>query len=942
MKKTVALLPQSANFPQMEEEVMQFWRDNDTFKQSVEQRPTDKQYVFYDGPPFATGLPHYGHLLGSTSKDVIPRYWTMKGYRVERTWGWDCHGLPIENMIEKKLEIKGGKKGIETLGIDKFNAACRAEVLRLDKEWEKIIERLGRWVDFEHNYKTMDRTFMESVWWGFSQLYDKGLIYEGKKVVLYCPRCATPLSNFEIAMDNSYQDVEDHSVFIKFKVEGTENQYFLAWTTTPWTLPGNVGLAVKADASYVLVKAENGEEYWLSADLMSKVLGDQKYDVLETVTGEALVGKKYQPLFDYVKSDKPNGWTVLPAEFVSLEDGTGIVHTAALFGEDDYALAQRYDLPLVPTLDDNGLFLPFVELVASKFYKKAEQLIVDTLIAQNKVFKAEKLVHSYPFCYRCATPLYYNAVPAWFIDVQKLKPSLLAENEQMNWFPAHLKEGRFGKGLATAPDWNISRSRYWGTPMPVWCATEGDTKRYRIVNSIEDLKKWAVDPAQVESLTDIHREFIDHIEVWVDDDRTLKGRRIPEVFDCWVESGSMPYASRHYPFENKDLFETTYPAQFVSEYIAQTRAWFYTMHVVSVGIFGKRAVENTLTTGTVLAEDGTKMSKSKNNYPDPMNVINQFGSDSLRLYLMSSPVMRAENLNFSEKDVADIRKRVFLIWWNVVTFYKLYVGDVSLDLEKPVQPATVMDRWILSKLHSLVKTTTEGMDNYDVVKASRALMEFVNDLSTWYLRRSREQMKDGEQKEQSLHVFGTVLYTLAQLFAPFAPFFAESVYHQIVDAAGSIHLTDWPVADASMIDEQLENEMAEARIVVEKVHATRKELGLKVKQPLAKVIITVSAPLSEEVTRILLDETNVKTVQWQTADDLTVELDTVLTPELLAEGEARELLRSIQKLRKEAGLSLTQPAQATVLKIPEGWQAEIEQKTHTKLVIGTELSLVLQ
>ncbi|MDQ5951178.1 MAG: isoleucyl-tRNA synthetase [Patescibacteria group bacterium] len=939
--KKVKSLPQQANFPQMEEEVMQFWRDHNTFEKSVQQRPEAKQYVFYDGPPFATGLPHYGHLLGSTSKDVIPRYWTMKGYRVERVWGWDCHGLPIENMIEKALDIKGGKKGIEELGIDKFNAACRAEVLRLDKEWEKIIERLGRWVDFKNNYKTMDTTYMESVWWGFKELWEKGLVYEGRKVVLYCPRCATPLSNFEIAMDNSYQDVSDNSVYIKFKVTGESNQYFLAWTTTPWTLPGNVGLAVKAEASYVLVKAENGEEYWLAADLLGKIFGETHYEVIKTVSGEELVGKHYEPLFNYVKSDKQNAWSVLPAEFVSLEDGTGIVHTAAIFGEDDYALALHYDLPLVPTLDDNGLFLPFVELVAGKFYKKAEQPIIEDLSTRNLLFKAEKITHSYPFCYRCGTPLYYNAVPAWFIDVQKLKPELIAQNELMNWYPKHLKHGRFGKGLETAPDWNISRSRYWGTPMPIWSASgESSDKKYRIIGSLEELKQWAVDPSQVEQLTDIHREFIDHIEVWVDDERTIKGHRIPEVFDCWVESGSMPYASRHYPFENKQKFDDTYPAQFVSEYIAQTRAWFYTMHVVSVGIFGKHAADNTLTTGTVLAEDGTKMSKSKKNYPDPMNVINQFGSDSLRLYLMSSPVMRAENLNFSEKDVSDIRKKVFLIWWNTLTFYKLYAGDQGLDLSKPLQPATVMDRWILSKLNSLIENVTKSMDAYDVVGASRAAMEFVTDLSTWYLRRSREQLKDGENKEDSLHVFGTVLYRLAQLFAPFAPFFSESVYHQLVDDSNSIHLTEWPTADSGLISTSLEEEMAEIRKVVEKVHATRKDENIKVKQPLALVTVTAaSTQPSDEVVGILLEEVNVKALEWLKGDELSVTLDTKLTPELQAEGEARELIRSIQKLRKEAGLSLTEEATITVPKIPEGWQTEIEQRTHSKLKNGSTIGI---
>ncbi|PIY78976.1 MAG: isoleucine--tRNA ligase [Candidatus Pacebacteria bacterium CG_4_10_14_0_8_um_filter_43_12] len=940
--KTVKSLPKQANFPELEQKVMVFWRDQQIFKQSVDQRPADKQYVFYDGPPFATGMPHYGHLLGSTSKDVIPRYWTMKGYRVERVWGWDCHGLPIENMIEKKLKIQGGKKGIEQLGIDTFNAACHSEVLRLDKEWEKIIERLGRWVDFEHNYKTMDLSYMESVWWGFKQLAEKNLIYEGRKVVLYCPRCATPLSNFEIAMDNSYQNVEDNSVYVKFKLTGSANQYFLAWTTTPWTLPGNVGLAVKPDAEYILVQAADSNQYWLAKDLLTTMFTGKLPAVLKTVKGNALVGQHYQPLFEYVKSDKPSAWSVLPAEFVSLAEGTGIVHTAAIFGEDDYALAQQHDLPLVPTLDDNGLFLPFVSLVAGQFYKKAEEPILADLTARQLVYRQEKTTHSYPFCYRCGTPLYYNAVPAWFIDVQQLKPALLAENEKMNWFPAHLKHGRFGKGIETAPDWNISRSRYWGTPMPVWAATQtdGQPPLRRIIGSLEELKQWAVDPSAVDKLTDIHREFLDQLEVWVDDAKTIKGRRIPEVFDCWVESGSMPYASKHYPFENKSAFETTYPAQFVSEYIAQTRAWFYTMHVVSVGIFGKLAVQNTLTTGTVLAEDGTKMSKSKNNFPDPMVVIDKYGADSLRLYLMSSPVMRAENLNFNEQDVAEIRKKVFLIWWNCLVFYKLYAGETSLDLNKTPTPFTVMDRWIQSKLHSLIKAVTESMDGYDVLRASRLSMEFVTDLSTWYLRRSRDQLKESSDDQHSVHLFGTVLVRLAQLMAPFTPFFSEVVYQAVVDQVGSVHLTDWPEFDATQIDVKLEQAMTEIRKVVERAHAARIEAGIKVRQPLAQIHVSSAQPEpSAELVKVLLDEVNVKAVAWQSSSELSVSLETSLTPALKAEGEARELIRTIQKLRKQTGLKVTQSATATVTSIPQDWQTKIEQKTHTKLKLGDQLAL---
>ncbi len=927
-------LPATPGFPAFEEEILKYWKKTDAFEKSVSMRSESKQYVFYDGPPFATGLPHYGHLLGSTSKDVIPRYWTMKGYRVERIWGWDCHGLPIENMIEKQMDIKGGKKGIEALGIDQFNNACRSEVLRLDTEWEKIIDRLGRWVDFSHNYKTMDTSYMESVWWGFKQLYDKGLIYEGRKVVMYCPRCATPLSNFEIAMDNSYSDVEDYSLFVKFKVENTKNEYLLAWTTTPWTLPGNVALAVDETATYVQVKTETNELLWLAEDLVSKVL-DATATIIKTVTGSELVGIKYEPLYDYVTSDKPKAWTVLPATFVSLEDGTGIVHTAAIFGEDDYALALEHDLPQVPTLTDEGKFCDFVEITAGKFYKSAEKIITEDLTQRNLIFKEEKITHSYPFCYRCATPLYYNAVPAWFIDVAQLKPQLIAENEHINWHPSHLKYGRFGKGLETAPDWNISRSRYWGTPMPVWKAESGEL---RIVGSIAELQQWATDPSLVANLTDLHREHIDDIEVWVDDAKTIKGTRVFEVFDCWVESGSMPFASKHYPFENKALFEETYPAQFVSEYIAQTRAWFYTMHVMSVGIFGRNAVENILTTGTLMAADGNKLSKSKKNFPDPMEIINEYGVDSLRLYLMSSSVMKSENVNFNKADVAELRKKVFVIWYNLISFYSLYAGGTKVDYQTVPAPHTVMDKWILSRLQAVVKSVTSSMDDYNVVVATRTLISFVDELSTWYLRRSRDTIRENKK---SRAVFGYVLVKLAQLFAPFTPFFTEWVFQQLVGTKTSIHHTDWPLFDANHYSPELEEGMQAIRGVVAETLSQRKQANSKVRQPLSKLTAFVQLPQpADDVLEVLKDEVNVKEVVWKhTTENLKVELDTNLTPELIAEGEARELIRSVQKLRKEAKLSFDTPVIVSAPSWPAEWQKHIETKTNATLKKGAQLAL---
>lgn len=943
-------LSKPPKFPELEEQILSFWDQDQTFQRSINERPGDQAYVFYDGPPFATGLPHYGHILASTTKDIVPRYWTMKGYRVERVWGWDCHGLPIENMIEGELQLKGGKKGIEAYGIDKFNQACRAAILRFDQDWEVIIRRIGRWVDFQHSYKTMDKDYMESVWWGFSQLCRRGHVYQGRKVVLYCPRCATPLSNFEIAMDNSYKEVDDNSVYVKFRRRDSQNEFFLAWTTTPWTLPGNVGLAVQAEAEYSLFEVGTAR-YWVAKDRLADIAKLQDIhhpQVLRTVRGRELAGLEYEPLFTDMPLEGKKAHYLMTASFVSLADGTGIVHTAAIYGEDDYALAQAEDLPCVPTLDDEGKFFPFVSSVAGLFYKKAEPILIDELAHRGLIYHAEKYRHSYPFCYRCGTPLYYSAVPAWFINVQQLKAALIKHNQQINWYPEHLKHGRFGKGLETAPDWNISRSRYWGTPMPVWQAPAqaGQINQpYRVIGSLAELQAWAVDPTQVADLTDIHREFLDHIEVWVDDAKTIKGKRVFEVFDCWVESGSMPFAAVHYPFANKDWFDRNYPAQFISEYIAQTRAWFYCMHVLSVGLFDAPAFQNALTTGTILAEDGSKMSKSKKNYPDPMVLINKYGVDSLRLYLMSSVVMKGDNLNFSEREVDELRKKVFVIWWNIFAFYQTFVGPkvatagISID-QSPAEVTEVMDRWVLSRLADVSQQVTIAMDQYDLVRSSRLLMEFVTELSTWYLRQSRERLKaDDPTALPAGQVFGYLLVTLAKLFAPITPFFSELTYQQLRGQRDSVHLSHWPTVDPSWLDPQLEQDMALARQVVEATHAQRKDRGLKVRQPLAAITVRAaqSAPAAA-VIDVILNETNVKRLEWQTTAEFAVVLDTALTPELRAEGEARELMRAIQQLRKEAGVAVSDWVTVEAPSWPAEWEERITAKTRLKaLVKGPEL-----
>ncbi|MBU2543497.1 isoleucine--tRNA ligase [Patescibacteria group bacterium] len=933
-------LNQQPNLPQLEEKVLKWWQNTKAFEKSVEMRPADKAYIFYDGPPFATGMPHYGHLLASTTKDVIPRYWTMKGYRVGRVWGWDCHGLPIENMIEQKLEIEGGKRGIEKLGIGKFNDACQREVLRLDKEWEKIIIRLGRWVDFTHNYKTMDCNFMESVWWGFKQLYEKNLVYEGKRVILYCPRCSTPLSNFEIAMDDSYEEITELSTTYKFKVKEQENTYLLAWSTTPWNKLVTTALAVHPTLEYSKVKQDDAY-YILTTNRLNETLSNKPYEVVATMTGEELTQLEYELLFDFYPNRKKEerAGVVVADDFVTDEEGTGIV-TLAIYGEDDYRVMQRENVQLVEHVNDEGKFKSEVLPWAGMDILEANPLINRDLKKRGLIYKDEQLTHSVATCYRCGTRLYYAPVPAWFIDITKLKDSLIEQNEVINWYPNHLKHGRFEKGLENAPDWNISRSRYWGTPMPIWRGKKDNQIFTRIIGSLAELKQWAVNPDEVSKISDIHRQYLDHIKVWVDDSKTIQGTRLTEVFDCWIESGSMPFASIHYPFENKQKFETNYPAQFVSEYLAQTRAWFYTMHVMSVGIFGKPSFENVLTTGTILAEDGSKMSKSKKNFPDPTLLIDKYGVDSLRLYLMSSTIMKGENLNFSEKEVADIRRKVFVIWWNVFKFFKTFANQLIDVAQTPTKPKHVMDKWLLSRVQHLIFDVTRYMDSYDLIRSSRTLMEFVDELSTWYLRLSRERLREKDNQGAS-HVFGYALYTLAQLMAPLTPYFPELIHHNLIDESTSIHHTDWPKVDTALMDPVLEAEMTLVQEVVNQARCLRKNQEIKLRQPLAKLIVIAPGETPQEnLLQVIAQELNVKKIDWQSGEKLEVNLDFDLTNELLAEGEAREVMREIQKLRKKTGLKLDQRAKVEAPSWPKDWQSEIEKRTNTQLVKGDKLGII--
>ncbi|KUK79172.1 MAG: ileS [Microgenomates bacterium 39_7] len=936
---------QPPNLPELEEDILKFWEADKTFQKSVDARPKEKAYVFYDGPPFATGMPHYGHLLASTTKDVIPRFQTMMGKKVNRVWGWDCHGLPIENMIESKLGLTEGRQEIEQLGIDKFNQACRAEVLRLDSEWEKIISRIGRWVDFENNYKTMDKSFMESVWWGFKQLFDKGLVYEGKKVILYCPRCSTPLSNFEIAMDNSYDEITELSTIYKYPVKNQTRTYLLAWSTTPWNKLATPALAVNPKLTYVKVK-QGDEYYYLAKDCLSILSPDPEHEILEEFKGKELTQFEFKLHFDFYpeRSPEEKAGVILADEFVTADEGTGVV-TLAAYGEDDFRVMNDNKVQIVIHVDDEGKLKDEVTPWAGMSILEANRPINKELASRGLIYREDQYTHSVPVCYRCGTRLYYAPVPAWFIDVQALKESLIAQNEKINWYPDHLKHGRFLNGLKNAPDWNISRSRYWGTPMPIWRAeTKKGETLLRVVGSVDELKKWAVNPKETEGLDDIHRENLDHIELYVDDARTVVGKRVPEVFDCWVESGSMSFASIHYPFENQDFFENNYPAQFVSEYIAQTRAWFYTMHVISVGIFGQPPFENVLTTGTILAEDGSKMSKSKKNFPDPMDLINKYGADALRLYLMSSSVMKAENLSFSEKEVSDLRRKVFLIWWNMISFYKLFADTKQGIANPPANLENILDNWLVSRTNSLTKKVTTYLEKYDVVRASRELISFVNEFSTWYLRLSRERLKS-DSNQQSSQVLGWALYRLAQLFAPLCPFFSELVHHNLVDDQSSIHLSDWPKYNSETINPELEKEMLTTMQVVELGRRARAESGIKLRHPLQSITIFLLEDLNSlnQYNQLISEELNVKGVFWKVVKDgePRVEYDLVLTPELEAEAEARDLIREIQDLRKNAKLKVDQQVVVLLPAWPLDWQKMIEQKTNTSLKKGDKMKLVV-
>mgnify|MGYP001128806021 CR=1 FL=1 len=885
-----------------EKDLVAYWKKHQTFEKSVQNRPKDNAYVFYDGPPFITGVPHHGTLLSSIVKDAVPRFWTMKGKRIERVWGWDCHGLPAEVFTEKKLGISD-KRDIGTkISLEEYIVTCRENMVQTGSLWEDTIERIGRWVDFRGAYKTMDKEFMESVWWAFKQLYEKGKIYEGEKVLLYCTRDATPISKAEVAMDNSYQDVTDPSVFVKFKLKDDE-AYLLTWTTTPWTLPANTAVAVNKDFEYVEVKLADGQKLIVAKDLAPKVFTDEKhqpipYTVERTLKGKELVGKRYEPLFEDRGEKAHQVWH---ADYVSLDDGTGIVHLAPAYGEEDFQLSKQEDFPLVSNIDDNGFYDsgPW----KGEYVWDANKPIAKKLHEEGVVWKIDYIRHSYPHCHRCGTKLMYRAHPSWFMDIDGQREEMLEQNGSVNWFPQHIKNGRFAKTVQSAPDWNLSRDRFWATAMPVWKGTDANGKEHvKVVGSYAELQELSG-----VTLEDYHRPWVDDVIFTIDG---VKYKRIEKVLDCWFESGSMPFAQFHYPFENVEKFEQNYPGDFIAEYVGQVRAWFYYLHAVNVGLFGKNAFKNVIVTGTLAGNDGRKMSKSFGNYTDPNELMDQYSADSLRLLLLSSPVLNGEDFSLLDKDVADVARKLSMVW-NMYDFFTLYADVDGWEwdgkLEDPSQTLTnPLDQWIVSRVHQLTQEVEKHMEAYDLPNATKPLLPFIDDASNWYVRRSRRRFWKSDSDSDKQDAYRTLHYVLVQLahvMAPFTPFLADELYIKLTGGE-SVHLQDWPTT--GHVNELVLDQMAETRLIIEQGLARRMaksetEQQVKVRQPLSELTYE-GRKLSADLEGIIADEVTV-TFRGE-AGKVTADVDKAITPELKREGMAREVTRNVQSARKQAGLNV--------------------------------------
>jgi len=911
------------NFPQLEEEILAFWEQNHIFEKSVSQREgkNAEEFTFYDGPPFATGLPHFGHFVPSTIKDIIPRYQCMKGKKIERRFGWDCHGLPIENLIEKELGLNS-KTAIEEYGVAKFNEACRASVLRYVKEWRQTITRLGRWVDFDHDYKTMEPDYMESIWWVMASLWEKGLLYEGHYILPYCPRCATVLSNHELNL-GGYQDVHDPAITVRFKVIKSEeglpsNTYLLAWTTTPWTLPSNLALTLGADIDYVLIEDQTDHNHYILAEarLSAYYKETSQYQIVWRKKGAELAGIHYEPLFPYFK-DAPNAFRTFLGDFVTTEDGTGIVHTAPGFGEDDARVLKGTGIPVICPVDAECKFTDEVADFAGIYVKDADKLIMEKLKAEGKLVKREQILHSYPHCWRCGSPLIYRAVGSWFVNIEKIKQDLLDANSQIYWVPEHIKEGRFGKWLEGARDWAISRSRYWGNPLPIWrCEDCGKTL---CVGSRDQLKELSgVYPK------DLHKHFVDEITIPCACGKTM--RRIPEVLDCWFESGAMPYAQSHYPFENKEFFESRFPSDFISEGLDQTRGWFYTLTVLAAALFKKPAFKNCVVSGLVLASDGKKMSKSLRNYTDPNEVINAFGADALRLFLVHSAVVKSDDLRYSDDGVREVLKSIIIPLWNAYSFFVTYanIDKVSPD-GAPQRPGNLLDQWILSEAENLVERVDGALGAYDLSRAVDPILGFIDLLNNWYIRRSRRRFWRSENDTDKLEAYGTlydVLKTLITVAAPFMPFTTDAIWQnlRLEKEPESVHLADYPAPRVERRDKQLEFRMAAVQRAVSMGRSLRSQYNIKVRQPLRMAELVTRNPDEKkvlvEMADIIREELNVKELIFGDNEEDLVEYE--------VKANFRTLGKELGKDMKEAAARIESLSQADIQRALEGASLSID------------------